>query len=277
MAQTVETCGCGMNPPLAFPGEGQRLERMQGHWLLARAGKRVLRPGGLDLTRRMLDALDISERDRVVEFAPGMGITARMVLRRNPVEYRAVEQEPAAAIRLQTQLQRDRVQIIRAQAEDSGLPGASATVVYGEAMLSMQTAEKKSRIVLEAERLLAPGGRYGIHELCLRREGISDPLRRDIAAAMSKEIHVGVQPLSCSEWAALLEQHGLKPVWTGEAAMDLLEPRCVLGDEGFTGCLRIAFNVVRDPIIRQRITAMRRIFRRYRDHLGAVSFVGVRG
>lgn len=276
MAETLETCECAVNLPLAFPGEGQRSERMQGHWLLARAGKRVLRPGGLDLTRRMLNALDLSQHDRVIEFAPGLGITARMVLRRNPLEYRVVERDRAAANRLEALLPRNRVQVVRAQAEDSGLPGGSATVVYGEAMLSMQTAEQKSRIVSEAVRLLAPGGRYGIHELCLRPEGISNHIRREIAATMSREIHLGVQPLCCGEWAALLEQHGLGLIWTGEAAMDLLEPRCVLRDEGIIGCLRMALNMLRDPIIRRRIASMRRIFKKYRDYLGAISLVGVR-
>ena len=277
MAETLETCECAVNLPLAFPGEGQRSERMQGHWLLARAGKRVLRPGGLDLTRRMLNALDLSEHDRVIELAPGLGITARMVLRTNPLEYRAVERDPAAANRLEALLPRNRVQVVRAQAEDSGLPDSLATVVYGEAMLSMQAAEQKSRIVSEAVRLLTPGGRYGIHEFCLRPEGVSDKMRREIAAEMSSEIHVGAQPLCCGEWAALLEQHGLKLVWTGEAEMDLLEPRCVLRDEGLIGCLRMAFNLVRDPIIRRRIAGMRRIFRKYGDYLGAISLVGVRG
>lgn len=193
------------------------------------------------------------------------------------MEYRAVERDAAAANRLEAQLPRNRVQVVRAQAEDSGLPDASATVVYGEAMLSMQTAEQKARIVSEAVRLLAPGGRYGIHELCLRPEGISGPMRREIAAAMSKEIHVGVQPLCCGEWAALLEQHGLRLAWTGKAAMDLLEPRCVLRDEGLTGCVKMAFNILGDPIIRRRIAAMRKVFRKYREHLvGAVSLVGMR-
>ena len=61
-------------------GEGQQPDKMQGHWALARAGKRVLRPGGIELTKRMLDALAIGTQDRVVEFAPGLGLTARMVL-----------------------------------------------------------------------------------------------------------------------------------------------------------------------------------------------------
>ncbi|MGB6724571.1 MAG: hypothetical protein WBE74_01625, partial [Terracidiphilus sp.] len=90
MTKIVDGCG-DQCESAQLPGAGQRLEKMQGHWVLARAGKRVLRPGGLALTRRMIDALSISSDDRVVEFAPGMGVTARMVLRRNPVQYWGVE------------------------------------------------------------------------------------------------------------------------------------------------------------------------------------------
>jgi len=101
-----------------FVGEGQHLGRMQGHWVLARAGKRVLRPGGLELTRRMLAALAIIPQDRVVEFAPGLGATARMVLQCHPLAYWGVEREPAAAEYLRQQLTGTRAQIVLAQAEE---------------------------------------------------------------------------------------------------------------------------------------------------------------
>lgn len=259
----------------SLPGAGQRLEKMQGHWVLARAGKRVLRPGGLALTRRMIEALSISSEDSVVEFAPGMGVTARVVLHRKPLQYWGVERDPAAAARLEVILPRGPAQIVGAQAEHSGLPGACASVVYGEAMLSMQTTEQKGRILSEARRLLAAGGRYGIHELCLRPDRISEAVRREIEAEMSKEIHVGVQPLCCCEWKQLLEQHGLKVIWCGEADLDLLEPRRMLQDEGMFRCLKIACNVLLDSVLRERILAIRAIFRRYREHLGAVSIVGI--
>ena len=51
-------------------GEGQHPDKLQGHWILARAGKRVLRPGGLELTRRMLDALAIGPQDRSLSSLP---------------------------------------------------------------------------------------------------------------------------------------------------------------------------------------------------------------
>jgi hypothetical protein len=86
----------------------------------------------------------------------------------------------------------------------TGLPDSTATVVYGEAMLTMQTVEQKSRIITEARGLLAPGGRHAIHEICLLPDEISDTVRHEIQAAMSKEIHVGVQPLTRNEWIPCL-------------------------------------------------------------------------
>lgn len=279
MAETVDTYAnthqnLGVRSPM--PGAGQRLEKMQGHWVLVRAGKRVLRPGGLALTRRMIEALAISPGDRVVEFAPGMGVTARMILQSKPLQYCGVERDPAAAARLEALLPKGTARIVTAQAEHSGLPSASASVVYGEAMLSMQTPEHKRRIISEAGRLLAVGGRYGIHELCFRPDGIPEAVRREIEAEMSKEIHVGVQPLCCCEWKQLFEQQGLKVIWCGEADLNLLEPRRMLQDEGIFRCLKIAGNVLRDRVLRQRILAIRKIFRRYREYLGAVSLVGLR-
>jgi len=259
------------------PGEDQHPEMMQGHWLLARAGKRVLRPGGLELTRQMLDVLSIGSQDRVVEFAPGLGVTARMILRKRPSSYCGVEREPAAAEHLRQQLSGSAARIVLGRAEESGLPDGSASVVFGEAMLSMQNVWQKQQIVGEASRLLMEGGRYGIHELCFLPDNISDEVRHEIQAAMSKEIHVGVQLLCRSEWIRLLEQNGLKVTWCGEAPMHLLEPRRLLKDEGLVGSLRIAFHMATKPELGSRIREMRRLFAEYGEHLGAISLVAEKG
>lgn len=259
-----------LEPTLDDPSVHKR----QGHWVLASAGKRVLRPGGLALTRRMLDALAIGSQDRVVEFAPGLGVTARMVLQNQPSAYCGVERDPTAAERLLCQLAKTVAQIVQGEAQKSGLPDGCASVVYGEAMLSMQGPEQKDRIFAEARRLLAPGGRYGIHELCFLPDDISPALRREIQAELSKEIHVGVQLLSRAEWVAMFERNGMSVTWSSEAPMHLLEPRRMLGDEGLIGGLRIVLNVLTKPALRHCILAMRRLFRKYEKHLGAISIVG---
>jgi hypothetical protein len=67
--------------------------KMPGHWLLSRLGKRVVRPGGLKLTRALLDGLAIGPADEVVEFAPGLGVAARMTLQRCPRCYTGAERD----------------------------------------------------------------------------------------------------------------------------------------------------------------------------------------
>jgi hypothetical protein len=44
---------------IATPHRDVPVEKMPGHWLLARMGKRVLRPGGLELTQQLLAELSI--------------------------------------------------------------------------------------------------------------------------------------------------------------------------------------------------------------------------
>ena len=130
-------------------------------------GKRVLRPGGMELTRRMLKRLAIKPSDEVIEFAPGMGTTARLTLALAPSSYTAVERDEAAAETVSSYLVGSKQRCVVGSASETGLSAESATVVYGEAMLTMQTEDVKRGIVREAYRLLKHGGRYGIREMCL--------------------------------------------------------------------------------------------------------------
>jgi 16S rRNA A1518/A1519 N6-dimethyltransferase RsmA/KsgA/DIM1 with predicted DNA glycosylase/AP lyase activity len=136
---------------------------MPGHWLFTRLGNRVLRPGGLELTQRLLDELCATPDDDVVEFGPGLGVTAQLTLSRRRRSCTAIERDAAAVAAVEDVLKGPDQHCGRGTAEEPGLPAESATVVYGEAMLSMQPATIKARIVSEASRLLQPGDRYGIH------------------------------------------------------------------------------------------------------------------
>lgn len=249
-------------------------KKMPGHWLLAKMGKRVLRPGGLELTHRLLTALDIRLTDDVVEFAPGLGVTAQLTLSRKPATYTAVERDPAAAETVRRYLLSTAHKCATASAEETGLPSACATVVYGEAMLSMQPATTKVRIISEAARLLCPDGRYGIHELCLVPDEVNEELRSEIQRELSDEIHVGFRPLTSQEWRELLQNAGFEIAVVTLAPMHLLEPKRLLQDEGFLGAMRFAWNVATHADARRRVLHMRRVFRRYRDHLAAVAIVG---
>lgn len=250
--------------------------RMPGHWLLASLGKKVLRPGGIELTHDMIGQLRLGPRDDIVEFAPGMGATARKLLAAGPRSYTGVDRDASVVERLSAALAEQGARFHAASAEQTGLPGESASIVIGEAMLSMQTKEQKERIGAEAHRLLKAGGRYAIHELALLPDDIADSTRREIEREMSMNIHVGVRPLTAGEWRAFLENLGFTVEWRKLSPMHLLEPGRVLADEGLGGMLTILANVIRKPDARRRVLAMRRMFKRYSGHLSAVAFIATK-
>ena len=261
---------------MTTPGAGLKHQKMPGHWVLAQLGKRVLRPGGMDLTRRMLAALTIVSADHVVEFAPGLGMTAQLALKRGPASYTAIERDLAAASIVSSYLKDSTQKCVRGSADQTGLPGEVATVVYGEAMLTMQTSEMKRRIVREARRLLKRGGRYGIHEMCLVGDDLNEDRNKEINQALSRTIHVGVRALSVSEWCRLMQAEGFEVEVQARAPMHLLEPKRLFSDEGVKGTLRFICNILRDRSSRRRVLMMRKVFRRYQSNLGAIMMVCVK-
>ena len=273
--------GPGATPPHpAGQGHGQRTapeaSRMQGHWLLARLGKRVLRPGGIDLTRRMLAAAALAPGERVVELGPGVGRTAELLLARHPSSYHGVDPNPEGRDQVAAILDKHPgAEYVLADAAATGLPAASADLVVGEAMLTIQSDEHKREIVAEAVRLLAPGGRYAIHELALR--GDRSPAELEAARKeLSRTIRVGARPLPLEAWKDLLTDAGLVVEWTGTAPMHLLEPGRLVQDEGLLGAARFWRNVRRTPGARDRVRAMRQAFQLQGELLSAVGMVARR-
>ena len=252
---------------------------MQGHWLLARLGKRVLRPGGMGLTRRLLAAAAPEPGERIVELGPGVGRTAELLLASRPSTYRAVDPNPEGRDQMAAVLDKhpsakhaEHVEYVVADAAATGLPDADADLVVGEAMLTIQSDEHKREIVAEAVRVLAPGGRYAIHELALRGDRSPEELDA-IRKSISRTIKVGARPLPLEGWKDLLTEAGLVVEWTGTAPMHLLEPRRVIEDEGLLGAARFWRAMQRTPGARDRVRAMRQNFRLQGELLSAVGIV----
>lgn len=245
---------------------------MPGHWLLARLGKRVLRPGGLELTTRLLAAARITGSD-VVELGPGLGRTAADIAALRPRSYIGVDDSSTASTPLRKVVSAGGGRLVDSDAADTGLDAGSADVVVGEAMLTMQGEKTKKAIVDEAFRVLRPGGRYAIHELGLVPDDLADGTKDDIRREMARAIKVNARPLTVAEWTDLLTGAGFEVVSVDRAPMALLQPRRVIADEGVLGALRIVGNVLTHPAARKRVMHMRKTFNRYREHLTAVAIV----
>ena len=248
---------------------------LQGHWLLAKLGKKVLRPGGKKLTNWMIDNANPTNK-RVVEFAPGLGITAAEILDRNPKTYTGVDQDPDAATATTLSTKQARLgiptEVINGVASDTGLPAGSADLVVGEAMLTMQGEKGKTAIVSEANRILAAGGRYAIHELLLTPNNVDQTVADNLRKALATTIKVNARPLTATEWSELLENNGFKVLSIKVAPMGLLQPKQMIEDEG-PRVLKIMFNLARNPQARKRVLAMRKVFSENAQNLGAISII----
>ncbi|HEY2503397.1 MAG TPA: class I SAM-dependent methyltransferase [Mycobacterium sp.] len=258
-----------------MPSSNRADDSVAGHWLLARLGKRVLRPGGVELTRTLLAHAELTDAD-VLELAPGLGRTAAEILARSPRSYIGAESDPDAANVVRgvlTELGSGNGAVRVTDAAATGLPDASTDVVVGEAMLTMQGDAAKHAIVGEAARVLRPHGRYAIHELALTPDTVAEDISADIRQSLARAIKVNARPLTIAEWSGLLADHGLVVEQVATAPMALLQPRRVIADERFTGALRFAKNVLSNRDARKRVLTMRRTFRKHRERLTAVAIV----
>lgn len=263
------------NRELPLPQSDRDPAHLQGHWLLARIGKHVLRPGGKKLTERMLANADIAGKD-VVEFAPGLGLTTRAILERDPKSYRGVDRDPQV-VDIISKLTSEKATIpascVQRDAADTGLESNSADVVIGEAMLTMQTERGKQAIIGEAFRLLRAGGTYSIHELGLQPDNLDESVKDEVRKALARSIKVNARPLTEQEWRELLEAEGFEVLWRGKEPMALLDMKRNIADEGIGGVLHILRNVLGNKDIRARVLNMKHTFDKYSNELTGIAFV----
>lgn len=259
-------------------GEGLKVEKMPAHWLLARLGKRVLRPGGREATEWILSRARPGPTDDVIEFAPGLGITARRILSHSPRSYVGIERDEGAAAvaeRAISALGAPDARIVRGDAARVPLPDGCASLVVGEAMLSMQPQNKKEAIVREAARLLRSGGRYALHEMAVR-PGTPVEERERIQQELSAVIRVGVRIGTPEEWGEWLAGAGFAVREQTTVPMRLLEWDRLVSDEGLLGVARMAANAIRTPGALARLRKLRKTFRAHAERLCAICLVAER-
>lgn len=248
-------------------------DKAQGHWILARMGKRVLRPGGRELTQKLINGLNINSKDDIAEFAPGMGFTAQLALNNHPKSYVGIDEDKDVIGLLRHKLKGKNITFTQGNASKTHLGEGSKDKVYGEAMLTMHADHRKAEIIKEAHRVLKKGGLYAIHELGLTPNNLSEDKKAEIQKDLAMAIRVNARPLTESEWTTLLENEGFKVKKVEQNSMSLLETSRIFQDEGFFRALKIYFNILRNKKARKRITEMRNTFKKYKKNMNAIAII----
>lgn len=214
-------------------------------WPLAR---RILsgfvQPGGRAMVERAIEGIGLDDGDRVVELAPGLGLTSAALLARGPRSWTGVEPDPLAAGYLTRSLSGAGRDVIAAAVEATGLEEGSATAVVADALLSTLSGDGRAAVLAEAARLLRAGGRVAVHEITPAPGAEGDrATRADLEG-------VGLSALSVAAWRSAMEEAGLVVVGSLVGTLDLPAPPALMREAGPRTALKITREVAADAAIR---------------------------
>ncbi len=176
-------------------------------------------PGGLRLTRRLLDSVNVRPGDRVVDIASGIGTTSLLAATEREAYVDGVDLSQANVTLAQGAADDagvgDRVRFLYGDAEALPLPDAGYDAVVCECALC--TFPGKAAAAAEMARVLRPGGRIGITDITADPERLPSELTGTAAW-----IACVADARPVEEYRALLGEAGLR-VTTVEHHTEALE------------------------------------------------------
>jgi SAM-dependent methyltransferase len=163
-------------------------------------------PGGLALTRRLAQALDLRRGERVLDVASGPGATAFLLAAEFGVRVDGVDlgeaSVAAANAAAETRGPADTVRFHLGDAERIPLPDGSVDAIVCECAFC--TFPDKATAAAEMARVLRPGGRVGITDVAL------DPARLDAELqTLAGWVACMADARPVAEYVTLLDDAGL--------------------------------------------------------------------
>jgi SAM-dependent methyltransferase len=228
-----------------------------------------LHPGGLKTTEQLANLCNIQRRAAVLDVASGTGETACFLAETFGARVVAVDRSGEMIRRAKVKASARGLEVAFESADAANLP-------FGDAEFDAAICEctlcflDKPRVLGEMARVVRPGGRVGMHDLCWK-EGAPDGLKRTL-----KEIE-REEPETSEGWRRLFESAGLVQVTVDDKSEVMSrwmqESRKQLG---LTGQIVLILKIIRRWGLRgaSRVLRSERVFSS--DLLGYVLVVGTK-
>ena len=227
-------------------------------WPLARrVVSGLVAPGGARMAARAVEGAGIDEGSRVVELAPGLGLTSAELVQSGPRSWTGVEPDLLAAGHLARGLGGSGRAVVRRPVDATGLEPGPPPPRGGGARRPTppppRPAGGRAAALAEAARLLRAGGRVAVIDVAPAPGHEADAELRDALAA------VGVDLLSEDAWRATAEAAGLVVVGTTAGPLRMPAPHELMRDAGPRTALRITREVAGDAAVRGPALKLRQL------------------
>jgi SAM-dependent methyltransferase len=200
MTQATATGATGRSTPAVAAG-----------WPVARRlGLGSVRPGGLAMTRRLHEGVRLGEGDRVVDLWAGSGAGGAAAAHVNLRSWTGIAPDAASAGLVTRRVRGYDRRGVVGSPDATGLPDGQATVTLAEGLLTGLSDPRKLAVLEEARRITRPGGRVGLHELCVVPAAFGEPDAAQVREEIGRAVSGGLRVLSEPAWREVVRAAGLR-------------------------------------------------------------------
>ncbi len=240
------------------------MNRVPGHVLLARLGKKRLRPGGITATNWLIEHGEFNKDSKVLEVACNRGVTLMEIAKKYHCDITGVDRDENFLAEARENIAKEnlesKIKILNADARNLPFEDESFDVIINEAMLTMLSEADKEKAIKEYFRVLKKGGKLLTHDISMPVEKL------EVVKELRKTINVLATPLLEEKWLKLFKNAGFSNVTTKTGKMTLMSKEGMQKDEGEDGVKKIFENAKKDPNFEQFIE-MKDFFARNADNL----------
>ncbi len=235
----------------------KKMEKIQGHELLAKIGKTRLRPGGKIMTDWLLDMANITENKTILEVACNMGTTLIQIATQYGVNVTGVDMNEKALNRAIENVSNagleNKITLLTGDARNLPFDDESFDIIINEAMLTMLSDTDKQKAINEYYRVLKKGGILLTHDVNIPEED-SELIKelRDVLA-------LPVAPKSKDNWIKFFVNAGFEDVITKIGNMIFLSEKGLVEDEGYERMMEMYENASKN-IYYEQFKAMKKFF-----------------
>ncbi|MCC7509299.1 MAG: methyltransferase domain-containing protein [Planctomycetes bacterium] len=238
---------------------------------LASLGKTELKPGGTYATGALIRLLELRGGDHALVCGPNAGSTALFVSMTTQATTEALVREESEKVTENDPSLKRRSTARIGKAEELPFPDGHFHAAMVEASLSCMHPLQQAAALKELHRVLKPGGRLGIHELCWRQ-----PPTPELEHTLQSLWRGPVAPMVVRGWWDKLEDAGFRELQNELAVVSYFTRNGLQADEEAEVTAQIFHSAFEDAESLARFSAAYREFTDNRRYYGVIIARGVK-